>query len=139
MNRINVAGLLSVLLVLVVEFMLWNPVHRWNPRLPHATHAVEQPDPGQGTLVTMRIDGSVYVDRIPVVSSELPRILHNRFEPGMSFDWYANVLFLEAEPDVSFSAVQEVLELSRKAGAYGAVLLTERDVAVMDEWVSRPP
>jgi biopolymer transport protein ExbD len=125
-SSMNLVGLLSVLAALVLEFMLWNSVHRWNPRLPYAVHAVEQPAPEQGTLVTVRDDGMFYVDRVPLVRRELFAVLQGRFQAEMNVAPNADVLFLEVEPDVPFSDVQEVLELSRKAGALRAILLTER-------------
>ena len=134
LSAINCAGLLSALLVLLVQFMLWNPNHPWDPKLPEARHAAEQPDPSRGTLVTLSADGGLYVNRQPTAPSQLSELIQPSCEPAMRFDPYGGVLFVEADPELPYSSVAAVLELCRSQGGFDAVFLARRNISILDAW-----
>lgn len=85
----------------------------------------EQPEPSRGTLVTLSVDGGVYVNRRPTSPSQLSELVRATCEPAMRFDPYSGVLFIEADPQLPYSSVAAVLDVCRSQGGLNVVLLTD--------------
>lgn len=135
-TSINVAGLLAVLGALVIGFMLWTPHAEWAPALPEASHAPLQRDPSWGALFTISASGTIYVDRQPVRTDELDERVRIGCQPTMRFIASEDALFIEADPELPYSSVLEILERCRAHGGERAVFLTKRNITILDAWTS---
>ncbi len=132
---IKIAGLFATLAALLVFFMMWTPNDDWVPDLPAATNAPIQPDPWWGDLFTITAEGTVYVDRRPVSARELDEAVRASCHPSMRFI-VSEHLYVEADPELSYATVLDILERCRAHGGGRAVLVTKRNVTILEAWAS---
>ena len=138
LNAINCAGLLGVLIALVFQFMLSYPSRPWDPKLPEAADATAQADPSRGTLLTLSADGSVFLNQQPISPSQVSELIRPSCAPAMGFSPYGSVLFIEADPELSYSSVVDVLDQCRSYGGFKVVFLTQVNVSIADSWALGP-
>jgi biopolymer transport protein ExbD len=111
-EMIPLMDLLFLLLVFFMYAMLSMAVHRGLPvRLP-ASDAAE-PDTERSLAISVKVDGTVFVDREPVALADLPSVLAAAAK-GAGADPPAVMLF--ADRDLPYQQLFEVLDRIRAAG-----------------------
>jgi len=125
--RIEMLPLIDIVFLLLVFFiyaMLSMTVHRGLPvTLPESSTV--KIDKQLILSVTVKADGSVFVDREPVTMTELPRVLKTR-----SKNADAPGVLLFGDRNLSYQKLFEVLDLIRDAGLTRISLQAERDASV---------
>jgi biopolymer transport protein TolR len=121
-STINVTPLADVMLVLLIIFMVITPMLQKgvDVRLPAAEYPTDHPDNEDAVTVAVRIDGTLYVNMIPVAESEIVTRLTAEFESKSE-----KILFLKADEDLAYSDVLRIMDLCRDAGADEIGLITE--------------
>lgn len=106
---INVTPFVDVMLVLLIIFMVTAPMmtEGMDIDLPKA-RATETLTLDDGVLLTLRRDGAMHLDDLPLERADLPTALA-RLAPGRH-------LFFKADSDVSYGAVVDILGVVRAAG-----------------------
>jgi len=128
--HMNVTPLVDVVLVLLIIFMVITPMmsKQFWLHVPKADKkaALEpaEPDPDDIPIVlTVRQDGSIWINKDQIALPELPqklaRIVAARTTP---------VVFFDAEDAVGYGTAMAVLDAARGGGANNIAVLTERVV-----------
>jgi biopolymer transport protein TolR len=117
MSDINVTPLVDVMLVLLVVFMVTAPllVQSIPVELPRTT--ARRPAPAPHLSLSIDRTGRVYLERQPVALSALPDALHT--QGGAAPD-----VILEADRNVPFGSVAQVLALVQSAGIGNLSIVT---------------
>lgn len=126
----NVTPLVDVVLVLLIIFMVITPmmVKQMAVYVPRreekeADHADEGEAPSS-IVLSVRRDGSVWLNKEPVAARDLPARLAAVFAARTE-----KLLFFDADDDVPYGRAVEVLDLARGSGT--------RHIAVMTEAIHR--
>ncbi len=122
MAEINITPLTDVMLVLLVIFMVTTPLimmDSFKLKLPQAETASS--GTGDGILLAMTADGTIYIDNNPVAVEGLFELMKDRFAEGT-----AKSVILRADTDTDHGRVIEVLDIAKKAGAGSLSIATER-------------
>ncbi|HEV8400938.1 MAG TPA: biopolymer transporter ExbD [Gemmatimonadales bacterium] len=125
--EISVTPMMDVMLVLLMIFMFIVPAIDAAVRLPTAAHA--DPNPAEGDDIVLRIDATGRYsldspDATPrgVTQDELGRVLGNLYN-GRTKD---RVLYLKADRELRFGAVQHAIEIARASGVRVVATIVER-------------
>lgn len=122
MADINITPLVDVVLVLLIIFMVVTPMlsSGVDVRLPKAKTADEERDMGQYMVVSVRADGTVYIDRTQVTMDTL-------------LDEIGNVrgsrpILLKGDRDATYKQVRDVMDKLHKGleGTDTMLLAAER-------------
>ncbi len=121
----NVVPLCDILLVLLIIFMVITPMVQKgaNVKLPETMNYQEQPEPGKMTEVTLKQDGSVYLDNEICEISELVGKIQALFEDTP--DAEAKVL-LKADINLEYGKVVDIMNLIKDAEIEVLGLVTEQ-------------
>lgn len=134
--RIEILPLIDIVFLLLVFFiyaMLSMAVHKGLPvALPESASA--EVDKRLSLSVTVRTDGSVFLDKTPVRLEELDGAIRSRADKGGSGD--VGVLVF-ADRDLSYQALFRVLDEIREAGISRISLQAEGENAVTRDKVTR--
>jgi biopolymer transport protein ExbD/biopolymer transport protein TolR len=124
--HMNVTPLVDVVLVLLIIFMVITPmmVKQFWLHVPKAEKAAAtpvEPDPDDiPVVVTVRVDGSLWINKDQVQPAELgdklARIFAARDEA---------LIFFDAEDGVPYGEAMRVLDAARGGGAINIAVLTE--------------
>jgi biopolymer transport protein ExbD/biopolymer transport protein TolR len=124
----NVTPLVDVVLVLLIIFMVIAPmmVKKFWLHYPKkdTTAAVEPatPDPNDVPIVvTVREDGSIWINKDPVSLIELP----SRMERILAARDAQQVVFFDADDGVPYGEALRVLDTARGGGAINIAVLTD--------------
>jgi len=129
--EISVTPMMDVMLVLLMIFMFIVPAIDAAVRLPTAAYA--DPDPAEGDEIVLRIDAiGRYSLETPgagtsatargVMQDELGRVLGSLYR-GRTKD---RVLYLKADTELPFGAVQHAIEIARASGVRVVATIVER-------------
>ena len=126
---INVAPLVDVVLVLLIIFMVITPLmtKQVSVNVPVEDQAsASEPPPQAEPQVVLRVlaDGSVYINKQPLVDAELDEKLKRVFAIRKD-----RTLFFDAAETAEYGRAVEVLDLARGAGIATIAVLTEPLVA----------
>jgi biopolymer transport protein ExbD/biopolymer transport protein TolR len=124
----NVTPLVDVVLVLLIIFMVIAPMmvkKFWLHYPKKDTAAASQPsepDPDDVPIVlTVREDGSIWINKDPVALAELPM----RIERILAARDAQQVVFFDADDRVPYGDALRVLDTARGGGAINIAVLTE--------------
>jgi biopolymer transport protein ExbD len=122
-NRINVTPLADVMLVLLIIFMVVTPLLKpdVSVAVPEASHPRDHPG-GESTLVlSMRGDGTFFLNRDPIDESRLYAALSEKIE-----DRAEKALYIKADESLDYGRVLEIMDVCRRAGADEVALITRQ-------------
>jgi biopolymer transport protein ExbD len=120
-DQINVTPLADVMLVLLIIFMVVTPMLKPDVevRVPKAENPRERPG-GEDTLVlSMREDGTFFLNRDEIAEEDLFAKLASSLEPRAD-----KTLFLKASELLDYGRVLEMMDLCRRAGVQEIALVT---------------
>lgn len=123
--QMNITPLVDVVLVLLIIFMVVTPLLAKNfaLNLPKKEENVPPPpaDAEQNLVVTVRKDGSIFINQLKVekgeLSPKLNRLLAAKADKAIYFD---------AEDGTPYGQAVEAMDLSRGGGAKTVAILTDR-------------
>ncbi len=130
--EINVTPMMDVMLVVLMIFMFIVPAIDAAVRLPTAAHA--EPHPAEGDEIVLRIEATGrYSLEMPdewgsgvsprgVTQEELGRVLGSLYNRRTK----DRVLYLKADTELTFSAVQHAIEIARASGVRVVETIVER-------------
>ena len=128
-SEINVTPFVDVMLVLLIIFMVTAPMMTEDVDLPQ-TRAVETlPTESDNMILTVRKDGAIFLDSYEVGLDELQDKI------GLLVKQQNKQLFLQADKDVAYGLVVDVMGRIREAGIdkLGVVALREDTPAVPEK------
>ena len=123
---LNVTPLVDVVLVLLIIFMVITPmmVKQFWLHVPKkedpAKAEAATPDSEVPVVLSVRRDGSLWINRDRVDPAELPGRLARIFAAR-----HDHLLFFDAEDDVAYGTAMDALDAARGAGAVHIAVLTE--------------
>ena len=124
--EINVTPFVDVMLVLLVIFMVTAPMmsEGLEVDLPTTKHVEVLPTESENMVMTIKKDGSIYLDEYPVPREELReklRLLVKEKNKG---------LFLQADRDVPYGVVVDAMAGIKEAGIEKMGVVAQRGEAV---------
>jgi len=123
-SEINVTPLVDVVLVLLIIFMVVTPMLQRgvDVRLPRTRHHASENDTGEQLMLSVKADGSLWLDRELVDPRRLESVLGDalRRNPGRP-------IYLKGDSRLRYAKVRDVLEACHRAGAQQVALATEED------------
>ena len=122
-TQINVAPLIDVLLVLLIIFMTLCPAPSpgLNGRIPRTARSGASPE--QPIVVVFARDRTIRIQSEVVSRTELAIRLPDILKPRMD-----RTVFLEADSEIAFEAVAEVMDIIHNAGAESLGLITQTQI-----------
>jgi biopolymer transport protein ExbD len=112
----NVVPLCDILLVLLIIFMVVTPLlkENVNVELPEAMNTMDQPEPGHIVTVSIKDNGTVYLDAVQVGDlGKLAMMIEDKIAENNQFD--KNKLLLKVDREIVYGRVTRVMEEIRKA------------------------
>ena len=122
MSEINVTPLVDVMLVLLIIFMVTAPMmtQGLDVNLPKVKDAPPLPTENKPTVLTIKADGSIFLDEFPVSGENLAFQAHEAMNTNKS-----QTIFLRADQDTPYGNVAVVMGQLRQAGITSIGLVTE--------------
>lgn len=120
-SEINVTPLVDVAMVVLIIFMVVAPMIKNGPdvTLPETRHPEKLADDARRIALTLRADGSLFLDEMPLPRPALEGALRGRDLEGAE-------ILLRADARLRYAAVRETLELLAGLGFQSAGLETVR-------------
>ena len=113
-SEINVTPMIDVLLVLLIIFMITQPMSRraFDVQVPPEQRQQQQQQQQSAQIVLeLRPDGSYAINNQPVQLTELDRSIHQIYDARP-----AKLLFIKAAPSRKYAEVVEAMDIARGAG-----------------------
>jgi biopolymer transport protein TolR len=110
-HDINVTPLIDVLLVLIIIFMVIQPLHPSGLRalVPQPNHQKQQPQPNDPTIVVQVLDhGVIKVNQTPVTWDTLGPELANIYKTRAQ-----KVMFVKGDDDIPFALIAHVIDITK--------------------------
>ncbi len=126
LNDINVTPLIDVVLVLLIIFMVLTPLAEKQMFMrvpeyePNAQVVPPEQVPPDQTVLTVKADGRVLLNRQDKTIDEAMAYLHDAYTNRMS-----KVLFFNAEDNVKYDLAVKVLDLAHQAGVNTIGMMTD--------------
>ena len=119
-SEINITPLIDVLLVLIVIFMVIAPM---TPKgLPASVPQLGQPDKakeGRTLVLSLDRDGAIRLNQEPLEFASIPARLRDQFSARAD-----RTIFVQADDEVLFNEVAQVIDTAKSAGADRVGLMT---------------
>jgi biopolymer transport protein TolR len=122
LSEINVTPFVDVMLVLLIIFMVTAPMLTQGVEvdLPKAETVTTLPEDAENMLITLKKDGSIYVDTYKVSAEELENFLKKNFKNK-------EMVFLKADRDVNYGEVIKVMSKVKGAGIEKLGVIVEEE------------
>ena len=122
--EINFVNLIDVTLVLLIIFMVTAPaMQEWiELDLPSAKAA--KSNLSEGIIISVRQDGTVFIDREKVNASEFPQKFDQVWQSRSG-----EPVYVRGDRGVSYGSVVEVIGYVKKAGGENVGLVVEEDIS----------
>ena len=110
---INVTPLIDVLLVLLIIFMITQPMSRkaFDVQVPPKQQTKSKTPPQAQIVLELRPDGSYAINGQPYQPSELDRAFHQIYDPRP-----AKLLFIKAASNRKYIDVMQAMDIAHGAG-----------------------
>ena len=110
----NVVPLCDILLVLLIIFMVITPMVREgaNVKLPETMNYQEQPEPGKITEITLKQDGTIYLDNKLIEESDLVSRVIAILEDATDEE---KKVLLKADINLEYGRVVDMMNLLKNA------------------------
>jgi len=125
--EINVTPFVDVMLVLLIIFMVTAPMmsEGLEVDLPKTRHVEVLPTESENMVMTVKQDGTIYLDEYQVPSEELPEKLRLLVKEKNK------TLFLQADKDVPYGIVVDAMASIKEAGIEKMGVVAQRGEAVL--------
>jgi biopolymer transport protein TolR len=112
-SDINVTPLIDVLLVLLIIFMITQPLSRkaFDVQVPPEQHTKQKTQQSAQIVLELRADGSYAVNGQPYAVSQLDQAFHQIYDVRP-----AKLLFIKAAPNRKYVDVMEAMDIAHGAG-----------------------
>ncbi len=123
---INVTPLVDVCLVLLIIFMVVTPMLQQgvDVLLPNGPHAEKKPGEKEDLVISIKMDGSVFVADKWIPDKNLPTFLRAEYEKNP-----ARTVMLKADKRINFGKVRLVMRAANEAEFTRVAVLTENKQA----------
>lgn len=123
---INVTPLVDVCLVLLIIFMVVTPMLQQgvDVLLPNGPHAQKKPGEKEDLVISIKMDGSVFVADKWIPDKNLPTFLRAEYEKNP-----ARTVMLKADKRINFGKVRLVMRAANEAEFTRVAILTENKQA----------
>ncbi len=121
----NVVPLCDILLVLLIIFMVITPMVQKgaNVKLPETLNYQEQPEPGNMTEVSLKQDGTIYLDNKAVDMADLVGKIQAILEDSPEAE---SKVLLKADINLEYGKVVDIMNLIKDAEIEVIGLVTEQ-------------
>ncbi len=112
-SDINVTPLIDVLLVLLIIFMITQPLSRkaFDVQVPPEQKTKSKPQQSTQIVLELRADGSYAVNGQPYAVSQLDQAFHQIYDVRP-----AKLLFIKAAPNRKYADVMAAMDIAHGAG-----------------------
>ena len=112
-SDINVTPLIDVLLVLLIIFMITQPLSRkaFDVQVPPEQKTKSKPQQSTQIVLELRADGSYAVNGQPYAVSQLDQAFHQIYDVRP-----AKLLFIKAAPNRKYADVMTAMDIAHGAG-----------------------
>ena len=112
-SEINVTPLIDVLLVLLIIFMITQPLSRkaFDVQVPPEQQNKQKQQQSSQIVLELKADGSYAINGQPYAVSQLDQALHQIYDPRP-----AKLLFIKAAPTRKYVDVMQAMDIAHGAG-----------------------
>ena len=120
-GQINVTPLADVMLVLLIIFMVVTPMIKpgVDVTVPDAENSEEHPGDETTLVLSMREDGTLFLNRHRIAEAEVSSKLSSMLERRVD-----KTLFLKASEGLGYGRVLAMMDICRRAGVVEVALVT---------------
>ena len=112
-SEINVTPLIDVLLVLLIIFMITQPLSRkaFDVQVPPEQQSKQKQQQSSQIVLELKADGSYAINGQPYSVSQLDQAFHQIYDPRP-----AKLLFIKAAPNRKYLEVMQAMDIAHGAG-----------------------
>ena len=112
-SDINVTPLIDVLLVLLIIFMITQPLSRkaFDVQVPPEQKTKQKSPPQSQIVLELKADGSYAINGQPYAVSQLEQVFRQIYDPRP-----AKLLFIKAAPNRKYLDVMQAMDIAHGAG-----------------------
>ncbi|HVH08299.1 MAG TPA: biopolymer transporter ExbD [Gemmatimonadales bacterium] len=112
-SDINVTPLIDVLLVLLIIFMITQPLSRkaFDVQVPPEQQSKQKTPPSNQIVLELKGDGSYAINGQPYTVEQLESAFHQIYDPRP-----AKLLFIKAAPNRKYLDVMQAMDIAHGAG-----------------------
>jgi len=112
-SDINVTPLIDVLLVLLIIFMITQPLSRkaFDVQVPPEQQSKQKVQPSSQIVLELKADGSYAINGQPYAIGQLEQAFHQIYDPRP-----AKLLFIKAAPTRKYLDVMQAMDIAHGAG-----------------------
>ena len=112
-SEINVTPLIDVLLVLLIIFMITQPLSRkaFDVQVPPEQQSKQKQQQSSQIVLELKADGSYAINGQPYSVSQLDQAFHQIYDPRP-----AKLLFIKAAPNRKYLDVMQAMDIAHGAG-----------------------